>query len=265
MGGAPCSFRNQEVSWITFLCNMCQECCVLIEVGANFLWELNYCLLWQPAVLHGLKDEVSEGGGLQGLGSYGGYPVSGRFPWMFFVCLFCVIGLLVLCLRKVVRYPPHVHPPTHHPLIVTIASTPSYAIIISRNMTCACARAGRHSRWKRMRTAGAAVGSAQFYELSLELRHPWPWPLPLPLLLPYHDYATTTLLNKNFDFRCLRFVNIHCCPAVRTGGGFLARRAAVWHWGWPYIPQHQPKDPNIKSNQKPEGKHAPLWLDVSRS
>ena len=70
--------------------------------------------------------------------------------------------------------------------------------------------------------------------------------------------STTTLLNKNIDFRCLRFDNIYCCPAVRTGRGFLARRAAVWHWGWPYISQHQPKDPNIKSKQKPEGKHAPL-------
>ena len=69
---------------------------------------------------------------------------------------------------------------------------------------------------------------------------------------------STTLLKKNFDFPCLRFVDVHCCPAIRTGRGFLVRRAAVWHWGLPYISQHQPKDPKIKSNQKPEGKHATL-------
>ena len=45
--------------------------------------------------------------------------------------------------------------------------------------------------------------------------------------------STTTLLNKTFDFPCLRFVDSHCCPAMRTGRGFLARRAAVLHWGWP--------------------------------
>ena len=40
-------------------------------------------------------------------------------------------------------------------------------------------------------------------------------------------------LEQNFDFPCLRFVDIHGCPAMRTGRSFLARRAAVLHWSWP--------------------------------
>ena len=77
----------------------------------------------------------------------------------------------------------------------------------------------------------------------------------LPVSLWHYYYKP---LKNSCYFRCLRFVDIHCCPAVCTGRDFFARRAAVWHWSWPYISQHQPKDPKIKSNQKPEEKHVPL-------